>query len=159
MLTNRSRRRSGFSLLELVIVVVILGIIAAIAIPRMSRGSRGAADAALHGDLATLRSAIELYKAEHDGDIPPLANIEAALTQYSNKLGTEFQATQDATHLYGPYIRKVPPLPVGNKKGSKTIAGADGSGVGWIYTAADGGSIKANTTTEEDDGGTPYNTY
>jgi len=158
MSQQRNRIRTGFSLLELVIVVVILGIIAAIAIPRMSRGSAGAADSALRGDLAILRNAIELYKAEHDGEVPLLPNVEAALTQYSNKAGTEFQATQDASHLYGPYVREIPALPVGDRKGGKTVAGADGAGVGWIYNAATG-SMKANTTTEADDGGTLYNTY
>ena len=64
MMSVRNHRNRGFSLLELVIVVVIIGIIAAIAIPRMSRGSAGAADAALTGNLAVLRNAIDLFAAE-----------------------------------------------------------------------------------------------
>ena len=55
------KNQKGFSLIELLIVVVIIGIIAAIAIPRMSRGSAGAANSALSGNLAVLRSAIDLY--------------------------------------------------------------------------------------------------
>src|ERR1051326_3931793 len=62
--TKRSGGGRGFSLIELVVVVVILGILAAIAMPRMSRGAAGAADAALSGDLALLRSAIELYQTD-----------------------------------------------------------------------------------------------
>ncbi len=154
-----TRNSRGFSLLELVIVVVILGIIAAIAIPRMSRGSEGAADGALKANLAVLRNAIDLFIAEHDGKIPAAGDITNALTQYSDKAGTAFSATKDTTHYFGPYVRSVPPLPVGAKKGKTGIDAADGAAIGWIYTAADG-SIKANTTgSEEDAAGTLYSAY
>jgi general secretion pathway protein G len=152
------RRNTGFSLLELVIVVVIIGIIAAIAIPRMSRGSAGAADSALTANLAVLRNAIDLFSAEHNGAYPAVAAVEAQLTQYTNAAG-EAQLARDATHIYGPYVRKIPPLPVGAKKGSTGVAAADGVGVGWIYDAING-EIKANCNdTETDQTGTPYNTY
>ena len=152
------RRRSGFSLLELVIVVVIIGIIAAIAIPRMSRGSAGAADSALSGNLAILRNAIDLFAAEHTGAYPTVAKIAAELTQYTDAAGGA-EAAKDATHIYGPYVRKIPPLPVGARKGSTGIAAADAAGVGWIYDQTLG-DIKANCTdAEKDASGTPYNTY
>lgn len=155
---HRSKHAKGFSLLELVIVVVIIGIIAAIAIPRMSRGSAGAADAALTGDLAIMRNAIDLFSAEHVGAFPTAANIEAQLTTYTDAAG-DAQAARDATHIYGPYLRKVPPLPVGAKKGSTGIAAGDGNGVGWIYAAATG-DITANCPDSETDvAGKRYNTY
>jgi prepilin-type N-terminal cleavage/methylation domain-containing protein len=148
----------AFSLLELVVVVVIVGIIAAIAIPRMSRGAAGAADAALSGNLAVLRNAIDLYAAEHDGNFPAASKVEDQLTKYTNSLG-EVSAGGDANHIYGPYLRKVPPLPVGAKKGSTGIAASDGAGVGWIYTASTG-SIRANTTaSEKDASGKLYSAY
>ena len=157
MRTNRKRRNSGFSLLELVVVVVIVGIIAAIAIPRMSRGSAGASDSALSGNLAVLRNAIDLYAAEHGGDFPDAAKITDQLTKYTDAAGAAV-AAKDSTHYFGPYIRKVPPLPVGAKKGSTGIAAADGDGVGWIYTAGSG-EIHANTTTEKDASEKLYKDY
>jgi prepilin-type N-terminal cleavage/methylation domain-containing protein len=151
-------KRRGFSLLELVVVVVIIGIIAAVAIPRLSRGSAGAADAALSSNLAVLRNGIDLYSAEHVGAYPTLANIAGQLTQYTDA-GGAVVAAKDATHIYGPYVRKMPPLPVGARKGSSGIAAADAVGIGWIYTAATG-AIRANTTaTERDEAGTLYNSY
>ena len=61
------------------------------------------------------------------------------------------------THIYGPYLRSIPPLPVGAKQGSTSIAAtADGNDVGWVYTEASG-TIKANTTTEKDDADRLYN--
>jgi len=155
--------RSGFSLIELVIVVVIIGIIGAIAIPRLSRGSAGAADNALRGNLAVLRNAIELYAAEHDGKYPAAATVVDQLTLYSDFSGNT-SATRGGAFIYGPYLKSVPPLPVGAAKGRvgiATDAGKDAT-TGWIYEVdANGiGEIRANTTDlEMDVSGVKYNTY
>ena len=84
-------------------------------------GAAGAADSALSGNLAVLRSAIDLYAAEHGGAYPTLAKIEEQLTLYSNYTGADTQAARDATHPYGPYLRSVPPLPVGADKGKTSF--------------------------------------
>jgi prepilin-type N-terminal cleavage/methylation domain-containing protein len=154
---NRRAFRWGFSLLEVVIVVAIIAILAAIGIPRMSRGAKGASDAALSGDLAVLRNAIDLYATEHGGVWPSAANINTQLAQYTDGTGAT-NATKTGNYIYGPYLRSVPPLPVGAKKGGTTIAAADGTDVGWLYTESTG-VIIANTTTETDDAGKLYNTY
>jgi type II secretory pathway pseudopilin PulG len=144
--------------LEVVIVVAIIAILAAIGIPRMSRGSKGANDSALSGDLAVLRNAIDLYATEHGGTFPTAANINEQLTQYTDAAGAAV-ATKDATHIYGPYLRSVPPLPVGAKKGQSKIAALDGTDVGWIYVQLTG-AINANTTAEEkDDTNKLYSAY
>src|SRR5437588_736081 len=160
-----ARRRAsnkGFSLIELVIVVVIIGIIAAIAIPRMSRGSAGAADNALAGDMAVWRNSLDLYQTEHQGQYPTNnTTILNQLTQYTDSSGAT-SATQDATHIYGPYMRSIPPLPVGDPagaqavpKGSTTIGATVGTpgaivagGYGWLYDPA--GNIYPNTGTVQD---------
>lgn len=150
------RTSRAFSLIELVIVVVILGIIGAIAIPRLSRGAEGAKDAALITDLTTLRNAIDLYITEHEGLKPTTGAIANELTQYTDKDGG-VSATKTATNIYGPYLRAVPPLPVGVNRGNTGIAALDGAGVGWIYDAT-AGTITANAT-ESDATGKAYNTY
>src|SRR4051812_50208690 len=122
----KNMRRGGFSLIELVIVVVIIGIIAAIAIPRLSRGSAGAADSALAGNLTVLRNAVDLYATEHGGTYPALATFEAQLTQYTDNSGAT-SASKTATHIYGPYLRKVPTLPVGPSGYKNTVTVVDGS--------------------------------
>jgi len=155
---HKHKKASGFSLLELVIVVVIIGIIAAIAIPRMSRGSAGAADAALSGDLAVLRNALDLYAAEHNGSFPTNANVVAALTTYTNAAGTT-NATKTTTYIYGPYIRAIPALPVGAAKGNTGIDDEAGSGVGWVYTAATGDIVANTTSSEKDAAGKLYSDY
>ena len=157
--TSRSAaKRQGFSLLELVIVIVIIGIIAVIAIPRFSRATAGAHDAALSGDLAVMRNAIDMYAAEHGGTFPALATVVNQLTLYSDGSGNT-NASKTTTYIYGPYIRKIPKLTVGAKKGQNGISDATGDTIGWIYTAASG-DINANCTdTELDDSGDKYNEY
>jgi len=161
MRKHRGTRRWGFSLLEVVIVVAIIAILAAIGIPRMSRGARGASDSALTGSLATLRNAIDLYAAEHAGAYPEADKIADQLTKYTSATGT-VNATKTGTFLYGPYMRSIPPLPVGAKKGKTGIAAATGDEVGWIYDATEG-KIRANTVPgnegEKDEAGKLYSDY
>lgn len=168
--SNKSRR--GFSLIELVIVVVIIGIIAAIAIPRMSRGSQGAAESALSGNVAVLRNAIDLYQTEHQAypatsGGTTAADFDRQLTKYTSSTGTSnTTGTKDAANPYGPYLRKIPVLPVGSKKGQATVLiavlGTEAPGTGteaWIYYPQTG-EIKANlASTEVDSKGDPYNVY
>ncbi|MEM8756330.1 MAG: prepilin-type N-terminal cleavage/methylation domain-containing protein [Planctomycetota bacterium] len=150
--------RRGFSLIELVIVVVILGIIGAIAIPRMSRGAEGASESALRTNLQALRSAIELYAAEHGGAYPSVANFEDQMLLFSDHTGAT-NATNTGDYIYGPYLRAIPPLPVGANRGDSGVAAADGAGVGWIYNATTG-AIQANTeNTEVNGAGVPWNSF
>jgi prepilin-type N-terminal cleavage/methylation domain-containing protein len=160
MHSNRNAYK-GFSLIELVIVVVIIGIIGAIAIPRMSRGTAAAADSALTSNLATLRSAIDLFAAEHNQTYPALATISDQLTKLTNSSGGVDTGTGKAGgFIYGPYLRKVPPLPVGAQKGNTGFTDTLGTaGFGWVYNAATG-EVKANCPDAEvDETGKKYNTY
>lgn len=151
-------RGRGFSLIELVVVIVILGIIGAIAIPRMSRGASGAGDSGAVADLAVLRSAIDLYEAEH-GDYPALATFVDQLTLYSDAAGAT-SATKTGAYVYGPYLRKMPSQKVGPYKGSATITGTqDAAGFGWWYNETTG-VMKVNAAdTDLDDAGTAYTSY
>ncbi len=152
-----NRKRSAFSLIELVIVVVIIGIIAAIAIPRMSRGATGANDSALVGNLAILRKAIDLYAAEHNGNFPADASIATQLTQYTDAAGT-VSPTKTTACIYGPYMKSIPILTVGANRGQSGFVTAQGGATaGWVYT---GGTISANCPAAEVDAtGTKYNAY
>ncbi len=161
---RRCRRRGGFSLIELVIVVVIIAIIGAIAIPKMSRGAAGANESALVSDLATMRAAIELYAQEHGGTYPSSTGILTQLTTYTDSTGTNTSATRTTTCIYGPYLKAVPPLPVGTYKTQTTIiynaSGMSACGTtagGWLY---DGQTLYANDpATDVDLAGKPYQAY
>lgn len=154
---NPRMARRGFSLIELVIVVVIIGIIGAIAIPRMSRGAAGAGESALKGNLAVLRGAIDLYHTEHAGTYPAVSTFENQLTLFSNDAGAT-KSGKDAAYPYGPYLRAIPPLPVGTKKGKVGVAASTGASVAWIYDETTG-TIVSDTAAETDSAGKLFNTY
>ncbi len=126
--------RRAFSLIELVIVVVIIGVLAAIAIPRMSSGADGAKNNAVKANLAVLRQAIELHKAEV-GKYPTVADLEDALTGTTTASGV----------TYGPYLRSVPKLGVGTNADLNAFVAAGANpptaevaNGGWQYDATTG---------------------
>ena len=83
--------------------------------------------------------------------------FDTQLTQYSDVAGAT-SATKTATAIYGPYLRKVPPVPVGARKDKNGVAAADAATVGWLYVEGTG-VITANTTTEADASGKLYSAY
>ena len=136
--TKRPRHVArGFSLVELVVVVIIIGIIGAVAIPRLSRGSDGANKSALKQDLLVLNKAVDLYAAEHLGKYPDAAKVEDQLLLYTDEQGNT-SATPTSTHIFGPYLRKIPPAPAGEAPGSTKLSATDAVDVGWLYRAGRG---------------------
>ena len=133
----------AFTLLELVIVIAILGILAAIALPRLSSAGQGAKASTLARNLQHLRAAIDRYTAEHNATPPQDGYIEEQLTQYSNHAGMVSASPFDGA--LGPYLSEIPPVPVGDNAGARSIEDADGPGVGWIYDE-DQITIRANAT-------------
>lgn len=99
----KMRAKSGFTLVEILIVVVILGILAAIVIPQFTEASTEAKTSSLCTDLQTMRSQIELYKIQHNDALPSAAAVGfvAALTGQTDVAGA-------AGNDYGPYIQKIP---------------------------------------------------
>jgi general secretion pathway protein G len=127
--------KKAFSLVELMIVVAVLGILAAIVVPQFQSQTTQAKEAAAKSDLRVLRSAIELYIAQHNGVPPgyPNGDITAApsaisfvgqLTKASNKSG---QTAPPGTAGYnlGPYIRKYPENPFNNETTVKMVGNSE----------------------------------
>ena len=158
---GKPRMGQAFSIIELVIVLVIIGVIAAIAVPRLTRGATNASATALAADLAALRNAVELYRAEHEGSFPTVANFVNQLTQFSDTPGTGFGAVADVGNgiVYGPYLKAIPPLPVGSNKGATGVAHNANPATAWYYTETTG-EITANVKgTLVDKDGKAYNAY
>ena len=126
-------RRSGFTLIELVVVIMILGILAGVAAPKLLTVSADATDNGLKQTLAIVRDAIELYAAENGGALPPCTGT-----------GADFRTALDT------YIRGVfPSCPVGPTAGTAAAMDITSTGAGpttadatpaqgWKYNTADG---------------------
>ena len=146
-------RSHALTLVEFVVVVVIITVIAAIAIPQPSRGARNGAATGVEADLAVLRNAIALYQLDHEGALPTVDGFVEQMTMFSNVAGDSFSTTPDLANeiVFGPYLKRIPPLPVGQRNGSARVAAIVGPlGVGWIYNEANG-DIRANALAGEVD--------
>jgi len=63
-------KKSGFTLIELMIVVAIIGILAAIAIPKFADLIRKSGEGASKGNLGSVRSALSIYYGDMEGQYP-----------------------------------------------------------------------------------------
>ncbi len=68
---RKMKNNKGFTLVELLIVIVILGILAAIVIARFAGATKETKEASLKGNLRTIRSSLEIDKANSKANVYP----------------------------------------------------------------------------------------
>ncbi|MHC4843054.1 MAG: type IV pilin protein [Planctomycetota bacterium] len=142
------KAKKGFTLVEILIVVVILGILAAIVIPQFTDASTEAKISSLRSDLQMMRSQIELYKVQHNDDLPHTAagGLVAALTGITNQYGVTVAAGTDGA--VGPYMQDIPTNPFVDLNADviDDVAAANpaNGATGWWYSVANG-EIRANS--------------
>ena len=111
-MSARSLKAKGFTLVEILIVVVILGILAAIVIPQFTSASEAAKASSLVTQLQSLRSQIELYQLQHNGNYPGVNDAGTGLVSsadfWADLTGTTDVDGKAATtgQTYGPYLQK-----------------------------------------------------
>ncbi len=134
-------RQSGFTLVEILIVVVILGILAAIVIPQFTNASESAKASSLISQLQTIRSQLELYQVQHNGDYPDLSSNWDQMTKKTDVDGdVDADGSGDPdVYKYGPYLQQSPNNPF---EDSTTTAGTAAADVGWTYSSTTG-EVKA----------------
>jgi general secretion pathway protein G len=121
------KRRTAFTLVELVVVVVIIGILAAIAAPKFMNISADARDNAARQSLSGVRDAIENYAAQNDGKYPGAGTTDELAVK-----------TAIAKYLRGPF----PTCPVDdNGRDQKKIEVTDAG-----LPLTDGGDADPSTT-------------
>ena len=149
-------RRTGFTLVEILIVVIILGILAAIVIPQFTEASNDARMSSMMSDLQTCRSQLELYKVQHLEKYPDKtpANTQDTVANFLLRLTgrTDQDGTINATGAYGPYLQKFPTNPyVPGAAGSAvtfgtTIPTTGDNSTGWYFITDGTGKFSANSS-------------
>lgn len=155
--------QAGFTLVELLIVVIILAILAAIVIPQFSSSTVDAQESALDANLAALRSAIELFKVQHNNVYPSAVTAATAgspactgtagtgavntaqafmdhLLLASDAAGHTCSLSDGTTYRFGPYIRKgIPVDPITGKGAAAADIVVTSAGAPLAPAAATGG--------------------
>lgn len=140
-MSTRRVMAKGFTLVEILIVVVILGILAAIVIPQFSSASESAKSSNLVSQVQMIRSQLELYRNQHNGNYPSLVNADP-VAGWEQMTETTDVAGATTGSDYGPYLQTEPANPFQTSTGdaNKVViaAGSAGAGNGWTFDATTG---------------------
>ncbi len=98
-------RKSGLTLIELVVVIMIIAILGAVAIPRLMATRKSALDGASIQTLGSLRNTIAMYAAENGGALPGSGGTQN---------GAQFKADIEL-YIQGPF----PKCPIGAAAGQE----------------------------------------
>jgi general secretion pathway protein G len=138
-------RRTGFTLIELVVVIMILGILAGVAAPKLFSTSSAATDNGLKQSLSIVRDAIELYAANNGGTMP------------RNDTSANFE-TDISTYIRGGKVPKFPISGTGSTSDAIVKFGGTADGTsGWMFNRPSGAFFPNSTATGP--GGTAYSAY
>ena len=113
-----SRRLSGFTLIELIVVMLIIAMLASLAVPRYFSSVQKSRDTVLKEDLSLMRSALDKYYGDND-------KYPAALDELVSR----------------KYLRNIPRDPVTESTSTWVIVppeDADKGGVYDVHSGADG---------------------
>jgi prepilin-type N-terminal cleavage/methylation domain-containing protein len=100
---NTRMWRTGFTLIEVLVAVSIISILAAIIYPNLNEARDEARNKAFQVELKETQLAIELYKAQNDGDYPdaatPGGTCDGGNAQYSYVINSP--SCPDALYING----------------------------------------------------------
>jgi prepilin-type N-terminal cleavage/methylation domain-containing protein len=99
---SRAHSRSGFTLVELLIVVVVIGILAAMAIPRFQSTKGKAYLASVKSDLKNLSTAEEAFFYEHRTYSTDLDSLKAVASHGDLLIVVNATANGWAATAYNP---------------------------------------------------------
>lgn len=148
MRNHLSPIRSGFTLIEILIVVIILGILAAVVIPEVTGASTLTRENTMKEEIRFMREEIEAFKYQHTDISPGYANGDSAGTPTQSDFVNQMTSATDvafnsvdsgAPNALGPYISQVPVNPENSKStvlvvaNDATLPTSASGDYGWVY--------------------------
>ncbi|MFC1646228.1 type II secretion system major pseudopilin GspG [Candidatus Omnitrophota bacterium] len=129
------QKKTGFTLIELMLVVIIIGVLAAMVVPRLAGRSEQARQAAAAADIeANIATVLDLYELDV-GQYPTTEQGLAALK-------TKPTSSSKTENWRGPYLKKTPVDPWGRPYIYKSPGGhnvADYDLASWGRDGIEGG--------------------
>lgn len=126
------RRRTAFTLVEILIVVVILGILAMLVMPQFTKATENARENSCASLLHTIRAQIELYRLQHGGDWPTDDGTAAGFWDWDLMTKPSMYDTNGdgIDEVFGPYLQSVPRNPFNNLS---AVDMAPSNNVGFVF--------------------------
>jgi general secretion pathway protein G len=98
------RKKTGFTLIELMLVVIIIGILVSMVVPRIAGRSKQARMAAASADInANIATALDMYELDNGGYPTTEQGLKA--------LVTKSDISPIPPNWNGPYVKKIPQDP------------------------------------------------
>jgi prepilin-type N-terminal cleavage/methylation domain-containing protein len=97
MLNKNTKRRGGFTLVEIMIVVAIIALLAAIAVPGFLRARKRAQASRILNDLRLIDSAVDQYAIETNKSTNSVVNV----TDWTNYLKKNSALYNTGNDLFG----------------------------------------------------------
>ncbi|MGB8340471.1 MAG: prepilin-type N-terminal cleavage/methylation domain-containing protein [Chthoniobacterales bacterium] len=124
MLNKLSKKRGGFTLVEIMIVVAIIALLAAIAVPGFLRARKRSQASRVINDLRLIDSAVDQYAIENNKSTGDVVATDA-WTQYMKRGSALYNTGQDLFgDDYGPQtVDSLPKVPTGAWNTLSDVAG------------------------------------
>lgn len=133
------KKRTAFSLAELMIVVMIIGIIASIAIPNLIRAGLKGKESALRTDLKLYRAAVEMFRTDTGAYPATIGDLAVTSAPVAGKDASGNSKSITASDWKGPYVTTVDQDPVSRAAFNYSTAAGT---VGKVWSSATGTSLE-----------------
>ena len=105
---STSRRATGFTLVELLVVLIVLAVLAAIVLPKFVGSSTRAREARMKADLRLIRTAIDRFYIDTGAYPAKLADLAETKAPAKGLDSAGNQIPIDPLKWHGPYLDRIP---------------------------------------------------